>query len=77
MDPRFNVEMRNPNMTGWQVVAHLCADAEMQDNGVDVRLWRWPLEFKYQGGWWERDHMADRQWRRRMHVLAVENRSYM
>lgn len=66
VDPEFVQLMRShPNMTGWATVAHLCMDAEMQDNGVDVRLWAWPMEFKYQGGnWWERDHMDDREWRR-------------
>ena len=76
-DPTFIKDMHNCGKSGWAVVAHLCEDAEMQDNGVDVRLWRWPLEFKYQGGRWERDHRADRQWRRRLHLIGVEHRSYM
>lgn len=77
MDPEFIKGMRNPYMTGWTSVAHLCVDAEMQDNGVDVRLWAWPLEFKYMmGGWWERDHRNDRQWRRTLYP-PMQYRSHL
>jgi len=64
LDPEFVQLIRtNPMGPGWPAVAHLCVDAEMQDHGVDVRLWAWPTEYKYQGGsWWKRNHMDDREW---------------
>ena len=49
----------------WAMWAQLCKDTEAQDQGVDARLWLYPMEYKFQeGSWWERDHSHVREWRR-------------
>jgi len=60
-----DVELQFPlaGKSGWRVLAELCMDTNAQDRGVDARLWRWPMEYKYEGQtWWQRNHATDREW---------------
>lgn len=63
MCPDVELQLPLTGKSGWRVLAELCMDTNAQDRGVDARLWRWPMEYKYEGQtWWQRNHATDREW---------------